>query len=125
MAKAYSVDLRERVLKHLEDGNTTQSAIRLFSVSIATIFRWIKLKRETNKLVPRKRRCTYRKIDLKKLQEYVEKHPDQYLSEIAKEFSVSIQAIFYALKKLKITRKKRLRFTRKEMKKNESSSLSS
>ncbi|WP_320412793.1 IS630 transposase-related protein [Candidatus Rhabdochlamydia oedothoracis] len=49
----------------------------------------------------------------------IEKNPDHFLSEIAKHFGLTLQAIFYALKRLKITRKKRLRFIRKGMRKQE------
>ncbi|MBS0624117.1 MAG: transposase [Verrucomicrobia bacterium] len=59
----------------------------------------------------------YRKLDYNLLKEYVEVHPDYFLLEIAEHFSVTEQAIFYALKKLKITRKKRISFTRSGMKK--------
>jgi transposase len=47
-----------------------------------------------------------RKIDLQKLKEAVERKPDAYLSELAKMFDCTGQAIFYALKRLKITVKK-------------------
>ncbi len=50
---------------------------------------------------------------------YLEKNPDAYLREIADEFGVTIQAIFYACKRLKITLKKRHLSIRKEMKKKE------
>jgi predicted DNA-binding protein YlxM (UPF0122 family) len=49
----------------------------------------------------------------------IEQNPDHFLSEIAKHFNLSLQAIFYALKRLKITRKKRLRFISKGMQKQE------
>ncbi|WP_220017494.1 helix-turn-helix domain-containing protein [Candidatus Rhabdochlamydia oedothoracis] len=47
------------------------------------------------------------------------KYNKQILSEIAKHFGLTLQAIFYALKRLKITRKKRLRFIRKGTRKQE------
>ena len=42
---------------------------------------------------------------------------NENVAEIAKEFLVTPQAIFYAFKRLKITRKKRQRSTKKGMKK--------
>ena len=53
------------------------------------------------------------------LNQYIENHQDAFLWEIAEEFSVTKQAIFYALKRLKITRKKRQISTKKEMSKRE------
>ena len=54
-----------------------------------------------------RRKYAYKKLDDQQLKEYVKAHPDQFLSEIAKEFLVTPQAIFYAFKRLKITRKKK------------------
>ena len=53
-----------------------------------------------------KRKEVWRKIDPEKLKEYVEHRPDAYLKEMAEEFGCSEVAIFKALKRLKITRKK-------------------
>lgn len=109
------MDLRERVIDYLEKGNDTNSASELFKISPRTVQRWSKQKKETGNIEPRKREFAYRKIDLKQLKQYVELHPDQFLHEIAENFSVTLQAIFYALKKLKITRKKRPHYTKKGM----------
>lgn len=117
--RAYSLDLRERVLDYLEKENNTKIASRLFKVSQRTIQRWAKQKTETGSISPRKRPFAYQKIDLNKLKQYVELYPDQFLHEIAEKFSVTLQAIFYAFKRLKITRKKRVRFTKKETKQKE------
>lgn len=119
MAKAYSLDLRERVIKYLEKGHDKQSAANFFSVGIATIYRWLRLKKEVGSLQAQRRERAYQKIDNERLKEYVEANPDYFLCEIAEEFSVTEQAIFYALKRLKITRKKRQPFTKKEMKPRE------
>ena len=117
MPKSYSVDLRERVLNYLEKNNNRKAASLLFQVGVATIYRWISRKKEKGNVQPLRRPYAYKKIDDQKLVEYVETHPDQFLSEIAQHFNLTPQAIFYALKRLKITRKKSLRFIRREMKK--------
>jgi predicted DNA-binding protein YlxM (UPF0122 family) len=44
--------------------------------------------------------------------EYIHENPDAYLSEIADEFNCSTTAVLKALKKLNITRKKRLLHTK-------------
>jgi len=63
-----------------------------------------------------------KKINDELLIKYIQEHPDHFLSEIGKHFSLTPQTIFYALKRLKITRKKRLLSIRKEMKKKDKSS---
>ena len=117
MPKAYSLDLRERVLIYLEEGGDKRTASHLFQVGIATVYRWVARKREKGHVQPIRRKYAYKRIDDDKLIEYIKVHPDQFLSEIGAHFNLTPQAIFYALKRLKITRKKRLRFIRKEMKK--------
>ena len=106
MVKAYSIDLRDRVLKYLESNNDKKLATSLFSIGISTIYRWIKLKKETGSCQAKKRKFAYKYIDDEKLRKYVDEHPDDFLWEIAQHFSVTRQGIFYALRRLKITRKK-------------------
>lgn len=125
MGRAYSTDLREKVLKYLEKNDDKKKASNLFEVDRSTIYRWIKRKNEQGTLEPTHREYAYRKIDYTKLKKYVQEHPDAFLFEIAEEFSVTLQAIFYALKKLKITLKKRRRCIEKEMNLNEENFLKS
>ena len=123
MARPYSVDLRARVLEYLKTNNDKKAAAQLFQVGISTIYQWINLKKDKGHIQPKKRKYAYKKIDDQKLIDYVESNPDHFLSEIAAHFNLTITGIFRALKRLKITRKKRLRFIRNEKKKQESSSL--
>lgn len=119
MPKPYSLDLRERVLKYLEENDDKLKASQLFQVGIATVYRWVARKKRTGSVEPIKRKYTYKKIDEQKLRAHVEQNPDDFLSEIADRFNVTVPAIFYALKRLKITRKKRHHSTRSEVKKQE------
>jgi len=116
MAKPYSIDLREKVLLFLEKNPDKKAASELFQIGIATIYRWVAIKKEKGQVHPLRRNYAYKKIDDQKLIDYVNAHPDRFLSEIAQEFNLTLQAIFYALKRLKFSRKKRLRFIRNEMK---------
>jgi transposase len=114
VAKAYSVDLRERVLAYLEKNDNKTAACQLFNIGRATLYSWIKQKKEKGHLFPSKRKAKYRKINEEQLKDYIQKHPDDFLSEIAEHFSVTPQAIFYALKRLKITFKKKHPISRKK-----------
>ena len=125
MPKAYSVDLRERVLSYLEVNDDKKAASLLFHVGIATVYRWVARKKEKGHIYPKRREYAYKKIDDEKLIDYIKTHPDQFLSEIAAHFNLTPQCIFYALKRLKITRKKRQRFTWKEARKQENVSKKS
>jgi transposase len=113
MAKPYSLDLRKRTLEYIEETGDKLKASQLFKVGIATIYRWINRKAQTGNIEPSPKKSYKKKIDDQKLITYIEQNPDHFLSEIAAHFGTTLQAIFYALRRLKITRKKRPRFTKK------------
>lgn len=121
MVRPYSLDLRKRVLEYVEETKDKTKASQLFKVGIATIYRWIARKTQTGNIEPSPSKPYKKKIDDQQLVAYLEAHPDHFLSEIAAHFKTTLQAIFYALQRLKITRKKKSRFTGKGMKKSEQS----
>lgn len=51
--KAYSQDLRKRVVGAVDAGKPKEAVAETFSVSVRSINRWLKLKRETEQLKPR------------------------------------------------------------------------
>ncbi|SRR6266545_2237119 len=51
--KAYSVDLRHRVLAALDRGMARTDAVTTFQVSLATLKRWLAKRRDTGDLTPR------------------------------------------------------------------------
>ena len=79
MPKPYSVDLRERVLNHLEKNADKKAASPLFHIGIAKVFRWVTSKKLKGNVEPLQRKYTYKKIDDQKLIQYVETHPDHFL----------------------------------------------
>ena len=116
---SYSIDLRERVLLFIEKGGSKESASKVFSLGRTTVYKWINKKASTGKLNDGPRRRKWKKIDPTVLLERVKEHPDYTLTEYAKEFGTSLTSLAKALKKLKITLKKRQRSTVSGMKKNE------
>lgn len=119
MPKPYSIDLRQRVVEYLQKTQNKKKASELFQVGIATVYRWAARLAQKGHVEPLRRKRAYKKIDDEQLIAYVKEHPDHFLSEIAGHFGLTLQAIFYALKRLKITRKKRRRFIKKETKRLE------
>lgn len=75
-------------------------------MAISTIQKWKKQLEVEGNLKNKPLNRGFKKINPEKLQEYIKKHPDAYLKEIAQEFNCSDMAVHYALKRLKITRKK-------------------
>lgn len=109
----YSLDLRKKALKHLDKVRDRKKVAEAFGITLRTLANWIRRKRE-NCLAPQPRRCAPSRIDSQKLQAFIQEHPDAYLREIAKEFGTTLQAVFYACKRLKISLKKRHRITKNE-----------
>ena len=104
---SYSKDLRERAVKYYNTGHTLKETSEVFGTSINAISQWVKKYRETGDLSDKPLNRGFKKIDPKKLILFVEENPDAFLREIAQEFECSIEAVRQAMKKLKITRKKR------------------
>jgi transposase len=52
--KAYSVDLRERVVEAVGSGTPREEVAEAFRVSVPTIERYLRLKRRTGKLDPKR-----------------------------------------------------------------------
>ncbi|MBM3193502.1 MAG: transposase [Chlamydiae bacterium] len=117
---SYSTDLRKKVLDFLERGNQREEAANVFKVGIATIYRWLKQHKERGTLerkssAPKKPR----KYESEELIKFVENHTDATLEEIASHFKITIPAVWYALKRLKITLKKSHASIKNEMKRPE------
>lgn len=51
--KAYSIDLRERVLSALDRGMPRSEVITTFQVSLASLKRWLAARRDTGHFTPR------------------------------------------------------------------------
>ena len=93
-------------------------AARVFNIGEATVYNWLRL-HKAGSLKPKKRTDYPRKVDEKKLREYVEKDPDHTLKQIAEALGLKFQNVGKWLKRLKITRKKRPRFIKNATKRSE------
>jgi transposase len=51
--KAYSEDLRERVVRAVDQGTSRKEIVKLFAISLATLKRYLKQRRETGSLKPK------------------------------------------------------------------------
>ncbi|CAK8714293.1 MAG: Transposase [Candidatus Electronema aureum] len=123
MAKAYSNDLRERVIKNYESGISKKEILDIFIISLDTLNRWIRKYKETGSIEPYKRtKYRTKKFSDEALLEHVLKNPSATLEERAMFFSVKHQSVYTRMKALWITRKKRFFSMKKEMRRKEMSS---
>jgi transposase len=118
---AYSIDFRKRAIAYMDEGHTTAQLKEAFGIYASTLNAWRKLMEKTGSLKPRAIPGRPSKIDVENLKQAVEAKPDAYLRELAKLYNCSITAVFNALKRHKITYKKRLLPTVKNRRKNERS----
>jgi len=114
--KAYSVDLREKVLRAVDQGHPREEIIKLLGVSRATIKRYLKQRRETGSVAPRAiPGRTPKKLGLlqAELAEQLQAHDDLRLEDQCRLWEqtygvhVSTSTMSEAIKRLGWTRKKR------------------
>jgi len=110
MARAYSLDLRNKVISFISQGGSKREAAKMFDIGEDTIYRWMRLNK-LGDLSAKKRTDFPTKIPLETLRKYVEKHPDHILKEIGQAVGLSASNVWKHLKKLDLTRKKRSRST--------------
>jgi transposase len=111
----YSMDLRRRVAEAVDqkEGSLRQIA-RRFRVSVSFISRLLGLRRQTGSLAPRPhgggRRPALDAPGLGRLRQLVREQPDATLDELAQRLGrgCSRMAVWRALRRLKITRKKKV-----------------
>ena len=112
---AYSQDLRQRVIDCIDrkEGSLRQIAQR-FVVSLSFVVRLLQLHRRTGSLDPKPsaggRPAALGPDDLERLKELVRQQPDATLKELRQRLGVScsLTAIWRALEKLRLARKKKV-----------------
>jgi transposase len=112
--RSYSLDLRQRVVAALDnlDGSFRQIA-RRFRVSLSFVTRLMQHRRQTGDLGPKPhgggRRPALDEAAQERLRQLLQKQPDLTLAELRQRLglSCSLVAIWRALRRLKITRKKK------------------
>lgn len=122
MAKAYSYDLRQKIINAIQlDGMKKSEAAQIFQLSRNTIDLWLKRQSETGdyKAKPSRPPGHGHKItDWEKFREFAKQHGDQTQAEMAAlwQGDISARTISRALDKIGLSRKKRLMAIENEMK---------
>lgn len=115
--KAYSLDLRERVVRAVERGTSKVATARTFSVSLATVKNYVRQLHDTGSLAPRfspGRPAEIAPAEHAALVDQLRATPDATLHELCQTWEqthgaqVSISAMWRTIKRVGWTRKKRL-----------------
>lgn len=111
MPKAYDKDLRVRVVEAYRSGKKAKEVAEIFKVSVQCVYRWDEIEKRTGDLKPLYKAGDRSKItDDEKFIEFAKAHAHSTLSQMAAawEGEISIFCLSRKLRKLGITRKKKL-----------------
>lgn len=112
----YGIEVRRLVLNLIEEQHKSASEIAEFlKISERSVARWKALAKKDD-LTPKTSLQRKKKLDPEAIRSYVEQNPDHILATMAQHFNVGVSAIWYRLKCMKITLKKRPHYTKSEMK---------
>jgi transposase len=127
--KAYSQDLREKIVAEVENGETKENTAALFAVSLSTVKRYVRQFHKEGHLRPKSipGRPPAKRAPLQaQVQAQLEKAPDATLQEhcqtweAASGVKVSISTMSRAIRKVRWTRKKKQWLHPREKKKSAS-----
>ena len=110
--KAYSLDLREKIVNYVNKGGTRAKAAEVFGVGLRTVYRLLAA-HKGGRLKPKASWGRWRKVDPARLREEVGRSPDATLAELGEALGACAMAVCHALRRLGITRKKKRRSTRR------------
>lgn len=100
-----STDLRKRVIDFVKNGGSKTEAACRFHVSRGSVYNWTSVEDGLSYKKPGPKNS--RHLDREALRRHVDEHGDMTQLEMARHFGVSRYCIWYNLKQLGITRKKR------------------
>jgi transposase len=104
---SYDKKVREQALKY-KATHTQCETSEVFGVSVSAIKRWQKLQKETGSVEKKELTRSWRRIDPELLKADVEKYPEDFNWERAVRFGCHEEGIRKAMKRNKLTRKKRV-----------------
>jgi transposase len=100
---SYSLDLRKRALALKTQGFKQKNIAQLLSITTRTLYNWLKRPQlKASKPGP----TAPTKLSIQTLEHALDQTPDATLAEYAQTLGVTPQAVFYACKRNKLTRKK-------------------
>jgi transposase len=108
MTYGYSDDLRVAALTYYDKGGVTQQEVsRIFGIASKTLSNWLRLRKEGefSRRAAQKKQPSY-KLDEAASCQYISDNTDCYNHEVGAHFGVHPTTIFYARRRLGITRKK-------------------
>ena len=117
--QAYSIDLRQKVIEFITQGNTQKLATQVFNLNKATVNRWWLRHKKEGHIRPRKNLGKTPKVTMDAFEIYIAQNLNFTTADMGKYFNISSAGAFYWLRKFGFSYKKKPSFTWKQTKKNE------
>lgn len=124
---AFSIDLRERVIAAIDEGQRVTDVSKLFKVCKRVIYNWLNLREETNSLAPKsgyQKGHSHKITDWEKFRSFAENNQNCTVNQMIAKWvaltgiAMSDSVMERALHKINYTSKKKLWATLKPTKKN-------
>lgn len=115
----YSLDLRQKVIKFIQSGNSQRYASKIFNISKTTINKWCLRYKNEGHYESRKRLGAKPKINKESFAQYINNNPNATSDVIGKIFGISASGARYWLKVIGFSYKKKPLPTWKPIKKSE------
>lgn len=122
MRDRYSDDLKIAALNMLKTGHFKEEVCKDFNIALSTLNRWVKQKKETGSVLskPRSGGPSCKITNLKIFKIFIDKNPEKTLVELAILWgNISSASIYRAIRKLGYTFKKKVFYTKKDLKQRE------
>jgi transposase len=116
--KSYSIDLREKVIEFITQGNTQKAAAEVFNLNKSTVNRWWIRHEKEGHIRPRKNLGKKPTVTEEAFKIYIAKNPNFTTEEMGRHFNISSPGAFYWLKKFGFSYKKKLSPMWRQAKKN-------
>lgn len=117
--KAYSTDLRIRVINYIKAGNSQRGASKLFSLSKSAVNRWWLRYQEEGSLGAKPKLGSKSKVSAETLESFVNQNPCNTLKQIGLHFGLKQSTLQKRLKDLGFSYKKKRSLMWKQMNRND------
>ena len=117
--RAYSIDLRQKVIEFIKQSKTQKSAAKIFNLNKATVNRWWLRHKQEGHVCPRKNLGKKASVSKVEFEAYVRANPNFTTADMGKHFNISSPGALYYLKKFGFSYKKKPLAMWKQMRKKE------
>ena len=117
--QSYSIDLRQKVIEFIAQGNTQKLATKIFNLNKSTVNRWWIRHKTEGHIMPRRNLGKKPKVTQEEFRIYIDKNPNFTTADMGRYFSISSPGTLYWLRKFGFSYKKKAFPMWRQIKKSE------